>query len=85
MRVLAREPYSYILLESDGEWILTFLFGRAVMWDVSVRLTDTEVVALEDGEISIADLIERFSADSSTYEGRQITPAVRPDKDDSRD
>nr|WP_241431107.1 hypothetical protein [Natrinema pallidum] len=69
-------------MESDGEWILTFLLGRAVMWDVSVRLTDTEVVALEDGDISIADLIERFSADGSTDEGRQITPAVRPGKDD---
>ncbi|AFO57633.1 MULTISPECIES: hypothetical protein [unclassified Natrinema] len=82
MRVLDREPYSYVLLETDGEWILTFLLGRVVMGDVSVRLTPEEVTALEDGESSATDLIERFSADRSAYEDRQVIPAVWPARED---
>jgi hypothetical protein len=78
MRVLDRKPYSYVLLERDGEMILTFLLGGAVMWDVSVRLTDAEIAALEDDDASPADLVERFTADRSTYEGRSITPTVWP-------
>lgn len=82
MRVIDRERYSHVLLERGGEWMLTFLVGRAVMRDVSVRLTDTEIAGLEDGDISAADLVERFSADRATYEGRKVTPAVWPARED---
>lgn len=85
MRVLDRKPYSYVLLERDGEWILTFLLGRAVIRDVSVRLTPDEVTAVEDGDASADDLVEKFSADRTVYEDRQVTPAVWPGKDEESD
>lgn len=78
MRVLDREPYSYILLERGEEWILTFLCGGPIERDVSVRLTDTEITAIEAGDSSAADLVQKFRADNSAYEGRSVTPTVWP-------
>ncbi|MBZ6497010.1 hypothetical protein [Natrinema longum] len=83
MRVLDRKRYSYVLLARDGEWILTFLLGGPVARDVSVRLTPTEVTAIEAGDSSAADLVEKFRADSSPSEDRRITPAVWPGTDDA--
>ena len=83
MRVLDRKPYSYVLLERDGEWILTFLLGGPVERDVSVRLTDAEIAAIEADDTSAADLVRQFTADRSTYEGRNITPTVWPSREDS--
>ncbi|ADQ68827.1 hypothetical protein C499_05870 [Halogeometricum borinquense DSM 11551] len=81
MRVLDRKRYSYVLLARDGEWILTFLLGGPVERDVSVRLTPVEITAIEAGDSSAADLVEKFSADLSATEDRQITPTVWPAKD----
>ncbi|MFC7072878.1 hypothetical protein ACFQJ7_13615 [Halovenus rubra] len=82
MQVLDRKRYSYLLLETDGEWILTFLLGGPIERDVSVRLTPAEITAIEDGDASAADLVERFRAESSAYEGRQVTPTVWPSRDE---
>jgi hypothetical protein len=78
MRVLARKTYSYVLLSREGEWILTFLVGGAVMRDVSVRLTDEERHALAAGDCSPDALVERFAADEEAYGDRRVTPAVWP-------
>ncbi|WP_049896416.1 hypothetical protein [Natrialba chahannaoensis] len=85
MRVLERKPYSYILLDRDGEWILTFLLGGPIERDVSVRLTLVEVTAIEDGDSSAEDLVETFRADPSVYEDRQVTPTVWLAKEDDRE
>jgi len=85
MRVLDSEPYSYILLERGEEWILTFLLGGPIERDVSVRLTDTEIAAVEAGDSSAADIVETFRADSSTYEGRRIMPTVWPAKEGAQE
>ncbi|WP_440991725.1 hypothetical protein [Haloarchaeobius baliensis] len=81
MEVLEREPYSHVLLVRDGEWFLTFLVGRAVMRDVTVRLTPAEIAAVEAGESTTADLVETFRDDRSSYEGRRVTPPIRPPAD----
>lgn len=85
MNVLDTEPYSYVLLDDDGEWILTFLLGGPVVRDVSVALTDDEVAAIQRGDRSAAALVETFRADASTYDGRRVRPPVWPgrDSDDS--
>ncbi|WP_336358930.1 hypothetical protein [Haloarcula sp. CGMCC 1.6347] len=82
MRVLDRQPYSYVLLARDGEWILTFLLGGPVERDVSVRLTLAEVTAIEDGESSATDLVETVRADLSAYDDRRVRPTVWPGKTD---
>ena len=81
MQVLEREPYSHVLLARDDEWFLTFLVGRAVTYDVTVRLTSAEVADIEAGESSAAALVETFRGDSSTYEDRRVTPTVWPGSD----
>ncbi|ELZ95857.1 hypothetical protein C440_06192 [Haloferax mucosum ATCC BAA-1512] len=83
MRVLDRKRYSYVLLACDGEVILTFLLGGPIERDVSVRLTSAEVTAIEAGDSSAADLVEKFSADRSTYEDRRVIPTVWPGRDDA--
>jgi len=84
MRVLDRQPYSYVLLARDGEWILTFLLGGPVERDVSVRLTPAEVTAIEDGESSATDLVETVRADLSAYDDRRIRPTVWPGENGRR-
>ena len=78
MRVLDRKPYSYVLLERDDEWVLTFLLGGPVERDASVRLTAGEIRAIEDGEKSAGELVDTFRGSLSAYEDRRITPPVRP-------
>lgn len=78
MEVLERAPYSYVLLDDEGTWILTFLLGGPVERDVSVRLTADEVDAIETGDRSVDDLVATFRTDPSAYDGRRVMPPVRP-------
>ena len=85
MQVLEREPYSHVLLVQDGEWFLTFLVGRAVTYDVTVRLTPAESAAVEAGESTVDDLVETFRDDRSTYEDRRVRPTIWPRADPDDD
>ncbi|SEQ51307.1 hypothetical protein [Natrinema salaciae] len=81
MNVLDSESYSYVLVDDDGEWILTFLLGGPVERDVSVALTDDEVTAIAEGDRSTGDIVEQFRDDPAAYEGRRVHPPVRPRRD----
>lgn len=76
MRTIAEKPWSYLLLEAEYGWVLTFLIGGPVEVDISVLLTDDEVTRIKGDPSSIEALVRDFSRDRKIFSGREIKPPV---------
>ncbi|MFE8070089.1 hypothetical protein QQM79_03435 [Marinobacteraceae bacterium S3BR75-40.1] len=78
--MIKKKLYSYVLMDVDGEWVLTFLLGGPVELDVSVKLTDSEVEAIKSEDAAADRLVSEFKKDKSLYENRKIVPTIWPSK-----
>ncbi|QDQ25108.1 hypothetical protein FNU76_01355 [Chitinimonas arctica] len=79
MKIIAEQPWSHVLLERDGEWILTLmLHSGAVEHDLSVRLTEQERQAVQAQPASLAALLARIRDDRAAFRPREISPPVWP-------
>jgi hypothetical protein len=76
--VIAEKPWSYVLFEDRGVWILTLLIGGVVEIDVSVRLAPDEVEAIKSGQLRIEDLVARVKRQRGAFAAREINPPVWP-------
>ncbi|MED5523404.1 MAG: hypothetical protein VX447_01410 [Pseudomonadota bacterium] len=80
MKTLKKVPYSYILMEDDEGYILTFLKGGVAELDVTVRLNSEEMKKIENEASYIDELVKSFLNDSSLYSDRMIFPTIWPGK-----
>jgi len=80
MNIISEKKYSYLLMEDNDEWYLTYLTGGPFEVDICVKLNDEEIVKLKENPESVSHLIESFKSDASIYEGRRIIPSVRPNR-----
>lgn len=60
MKIIKEKKWSYILMEDDRGWILTYMIGGAVEIDISVLLSSEEVNKIQDGVLEVEDLVEYF-------------------------
>ncbi|WDE13514.1 hypothetical protein [Thalassomonas haliotis] len=84
MNIVSEKKYSYLLMEEDNEWYLTYLTGGAFEVDICVKLNNEEINKLKETPEFVGNLVENFKTDSSLYEGRRIIPSVRPNRQRQR-
>lgn len=78
MKVVFSEPYSYLLVQEEGDWFLTFFTGGPVEIDICVKLTDEEIEAVSTSQVKTAQLVQAFQQNRSLFDGRRIIPSVAP-------
>ena len=79
MKVLNEKHWSYILMEKNGSWILTFLVRIGpVENDVSVVLTNDEVDSIKADISNIEKVLSDLRNDRTLYSDREIKPPVWP-------
>lgn len=78
-KVLYSKPYSYLVIEQDQDWYLTYFTGGPVEIDICVKLTKEERSTIDnEGEPSIVKIIEALKSDRNEMLSRRVTPSVRP-------
>lgn len=75
-KAIAEEPWSYVLFEDGGEYILTVLIGGVVDVGVSVQLTSEEVQDIRRNPEAVADLAERVRQNRAEYRDREVKPPI---------
>jgi hypothetical protein len=78
MKILEQKAYSYLLMEDDDEWYLTFFTGGPVEIDICVKLNQHERDDIRSGELATSALVQQFLSDRAKYESRRIIPSVHP-------
>ncbi|WP_163832520.1 hypothetical protein [Spartinivicinus ruber] len=78
MKVIYSQPYSYLVVEKDSSWYLTFFTGGPVEIDICVKLNDQEITESNNNKESVKTLIEKFKKSPDTYQGRRVIPLVYP-------
>jgi hypothetical protein len=78
MKILEQKAYSYLLMEDNDEWYLTFFTGGPVEIDICVKLNQHERDDIRSGELAASELVQQFLSDKAKYESRRIIPSVRP-------
>lgn len=79
MNVICEKPYQYLLVESEGEYFLTFFTGGPVEIDICVRLTDSEIKEVDENNGNVEKLVKLFKNNRSSFEGRRVIPSVLPE------
>jgi hypothetical protein len=74
-RIVVEERWRFVVFERAGSYFATFLSGGVVDVDRSVRLTESEVAALNNGTSAKA-LIEQFRANPDAIAERLLNPPV---------
>ena len=78
-KVLYSKPYSYLVIEQDQDWYLTYFTGGPVEIDVCVKLIKDERLAIDKGgDPSIVKIIDMLKSDRNEMLSRRVTPSVRP-------
>lgn len=77
-KALYSKPYSYLVIEQDQDWYLTYFTGGPVEIDICVKLTKKERSTIDKvGEPSIIKIIEDLKSDRNEMLSRRVTPSVR--------
>jgi hypothetical protein len=77
-RIIVREPWSYVLFEEQGEFILTFLMGGTVDSEFSVKLTEAEIELQRQDRTYVERLMRRLAGNRDELYGRCLLQAVWP-------
>jgi hypothetical protein len=80
MKVIAEQPWSYVLFDDGEYWVLTYLIGGVVEIDVSIRLNSDEIEAIKTDASAIMPLLTNMKSNRSAYADREIRPPVWPPK-----
>ncbi|WP_444929954.1 hypothetical protein ACJJIF_19585 [Microbulbifer sp. SSSA002] len=78
MKIVFKEPYSYLLVQDDTDWYLTFFSGGAFEVDICVKLTEEEITRVSIGQEEAAKLALEFQQNKEFYKGRRVIPSVFP-------
>ena len=76
-RIVAEEPWHFVIFERAGSYFATYLTGGPVETDNTVRLAESEVAALKDPGFP-KTLIERFRANTDALSPRLVSPPIWP-------
>jgi len=79
MNIINEKPWSHILMEKDGKWILTLLIYQGpVENDISILFNDNEISQLKADNSYIETLLFKIRNNLDAYKARQIHPPVWP-------
>ncbi|WP_445362355.1 hypothetical protein ACJJIQ_15340 [Microbulbifer sp. ANSA003] len=78
MKIVFKEPYSYLLVQDDADWYLTFFSGGPFEVDICVKLTEGEITRVSVSQEETAKLAQEFQQNKELYKGRRIIPSVVP-------
>jgi len=81
MNILAQKPWSYILMEEEGRYILTLLIrrGRAEV-DISIQMLQVEANRFANDSVALTALIADIDTNLENYDSHRINPPVWPTK-----
>jgi hypothetical protein len=78
MKVIAEQAWSYALMDTGTEWILTYLIGGVVEIDVSIRLSKDEIAKIQENPNYLEILVDAAKTNRAEYASREIHPPVWP-------
>ena len=77
-RIIVQQPWSYVLFEERGDYILTFLISGTVDGDFSVKLTPAEIDLQKQDQGYVERLMRRLVNNRNELYGRCLLQAVWP-------
>jgi hypothetical protein len=78
MKVIAEHAWSYVLIDTGTDWILTYLIGGVVEIDVSIRLSQDEIAKIQENPSYLEILLDAAKTNRVAYASREIHPPVWP-------
>lgn len=76
MSIIFQKPYSYLLVQNESGWYLTFFTGGPVEIDICVALLDEEVRQVANSQAAVEELISKYKSNRQLIEGRRIIPSI---------
>jgi len=81
MNILAEKPWSYILMEDEGRYILTLLIRRGpAEVDVSIQMSQAEANRFANDQASLKELLVDIDSNLDNYDSHRVIPPVWPKK-----
>jgi hypothetical protein len=81
-RILVEEPWSFVLFEDDGEYLVTFKVAGVMAGDFSVPLSAAELALQRQDRTFVERLVKRLAGNPAQLRARQLRHAVWPGQDD---
>jgi len=79
MKIIDEKPWSHVLMEKEGVWILTFLVRVGpVENDVSIRLNEDEIDFIKADGSYLEKMLEDIREHKIMYSDREIKPPIWP-------
>lgn len=66
-RIIQESPYSYVLFESRGELILTYLSGGPVEVDSSIRLSNAQAEEIMQGKLTVEAFLAKIKSNPNNF------------------
>ncbi len=76
MNIIFQKAYSYLLIQDENSWYVTYFTGGPVEIDICVKLNEGEILQVSGDQKALEFLIKKFKSDRSSYEGRRVVPSV---------
>lgn len=77
-RIIVQQPWSYVLFEERGDYILTFLVGGSADGDFSIKLSPAEIELQQQDQSYVERLMRRLVNNRNELYGRCLLQAVWP-------
>lgn len=81
-RILVEEPWSYVLFEDNGDFIVTFKVAGVLGGDFSVKLSEAEIALQRQDRGFVERLVKRLTGNKEQLHARQLRHALWPGQDD---
>ena len=78
-KILLQEPWSYVLYEEAGDYIVTFMVAGVLKRDFTVALTPAEKEMQQRDRSYIERLVKRFTDNPELLQSRRLRTAIWPD------
>jgi hypothetical protein len=76
--ILMQEPWSYVLFEEAGDYIVTFMVAGALKHDFTVVLTPAEKEMQQRDRSYIERLVKRLTDNPAQLQNRRLRRAIWP-------
>lgn len=78
--ILLHEPWSYVLFEEAGDYIVTFTVAGVLKRDFTVALTSVEKEMQQRDRSYIERLVKRFTDNPELLQSRRLRQAIWPEQ-----
>ncbi|WP_018691113.1 hypothetical protein [Algicola sagamiensis] len=79
MKIIQEVPWSHVLFELEGQWILTFMTRQGpIEYEVSIQMSRMEIQQYRKNEAFLEHFLQTCREYPEQYQTRQIMPSIWP-------